>query len=64
MCQTVTLAVARGMLYLHARTPPVLHMDLKSRNILVDDSWGVKIADFGLSKVRSRRCAEWPITLT
>ena len=40
--------VAKGMQYLHSRAPPILHLDLKSPNILVDDKWRVKIADFGL----------------
>ena len=48
----VALSVARGMQYLHSRSPPILHLDLKSPNILVDDKWRVKIADFGLSRVR------------
>lgn len=48
----VALNVAKGMGYLHSRKPPLLHMDLKSPNILVDERWRVKIADFGLSRVR------------
>jgi serine/threonine protein kinase len=32
-------SVARGMQYLHSRQPPILHLDLKSPNILVDDKW-------------------------
>jgi serine/threonine protein kinase len=48
----VATAVARGMSYLHSRSPPILHLDLKSPNILVDDKWRVKIADFGLARVR------------
>jgi serine/threonine protein kinase len=35
------------MSYLHSQG--VLHCDLKSSNILITESWGVKIADFGLS---------------
>jgi serine/threonine protein kinase len=50
----VLLSVARGMNYLHSRQPPILHLDQKSPNILIDDRWRVKIADFGLSKMRAR----------
>ena len=46
------VCVAKGMQYLHSRNPPILHLDLKSPNILVDDKWRVKIADFGLARVR------------
>jgi hypothetical protein len=41
----------RGMLYLHTRSPPILHRDLKSPNLLVDDGWRVKVCDFNLSKL-------------
>ncbi|KAF5838517.1 kinase-like domain-containing protein [Dunaliella salina] len=44
--------VARGMAYLHSRNPPILHLDLKSPNILVDAQWRIKVCDFGLSAVR------------
>ncbi|GLC65734.1 hypothetical protein PLESTF_000334100 [Pleodorina starrii] len=54
MQRAVAMAVARGMAYLHSRMPPILHLDLKSPNVLVDDRWRVKIADFGLSRVRQR----------
>ena len=51
-CLNIAMAVARGMHYLHSRSPPILHLDLKSPNILVDEKWRVKIADFGMSRVR------------
>ena len=35
------------MVYLHDRK--VLHCDLKSSNILLDDSFNIKLCDFGLS---------------
>lgn len=41
----------RGMLYLHNRSPPILHRDLKSANLLVTRSWTAKVADFNLSRV-------------
>lgn len=44
--------VARGMNYLHNCNPPVIHRDLKSSNLLVDKNWTVKVADFGLSRVK------------
>lgn len=43
------LDTARGMQYLHARCK-IIQRDLKSRNLLVDDSLNVKICDFGLSR--------------
>jgi len=36
-----------GMQYLHSFDPPLIHRDIKSLNILVDDSWNAKLADFG-----------------
>lgn len=37
------LSVARGMAYLHSRSPPLIHLDLKSANILLDDRWRIKV---------------------
>ncbi len=38
------------MAYLHGHSPPILHRDLKSLNILIDDNWRAKVADFGMTK--------------
>lgn len=43
----------RGLIYLHSLAPPVIHRDLKSANLLLDDSYHVKICDFGLARLRS-----------
>lgn len=41
---------AKGLLYLHTRSPPIVHRDLKSPNLLVDGNWHVKVSDFNLSR--------------
>jgi serine/threonine protein kinase len=49
-CLGIALDVARGMTYLHSFRPPILHRDLKSLNILVDENWRGKVADFGMTR--------------
>ena len=49
----ILIQCARGMAYLHAFRPPIVHRDLKSHNLLVDAFWNVKVADFGLSRPQS-----------
>uniref|UniRef100_A0A2K5L2M6 Ankyrin repeat and kinase domain containing 1 n=1 Tax=Cercocebus atys TaxID=9531 RepID=A0A2K5L2M6_CERAT len=39
-----------AMNFLHSIKPPLLHLDLKPGNILLDSNMHVKIPDFGLSK--------------
>lgn len=51
------LDVARGMAFLHSAAQPILHRDLKSGNLLVDEGWGIVISDFGLARVRIRLAA-------
>lgn len=51
MVRKIALDAARGMAYLHLRTPAIIHRDLKSHNLLVDNNWKVKVCDFGLSRI-------------
>ncbi|KAI9084753.1 hypothetical protein K1719_033159 [Acacia pycnantha] len=48
----MALDVARGMNCLHTSTPTIVHRDLKSPNLLVDNNWNVKVCDFGLSRLK------------
>jgi len=50
----IAVDVAQCLCFLHHCNPPILHLDLKTSNILVRESfcggWIAKVADFGLSK--------------
>lgn len=54
LVKRVASGAARGMTYLHSGNPPVLHRDLKSANLLLDDSYTAKVADFGLSRLKAQ----------
>ena len=47
---------ARGLAFLHAQTPPVLHRDVKSLNFLVGDHGQCAVSDFGFSTIFEEGC--------
>jgi serine/threonine protein kinase/ankyrin repeat protein len=41
--------VADGLQYLHTREPQILHRDIKTGNVLIDDQGNYLVTDFGIS---------------
>lgn len=47
----IALDAARGLAYLHEDSQPcVIHRDFKASNILLENDFHAKVADFGLAK--------------
>ncbi len=46
----IALDIGKGLAYLHSQS--IIHRDLKSLNVLLDNSYCAKISDFGLAKIK------------
>ena len=44
----IIIEILKGLTYM--RNKKIVHRDIKSSNILIDQFWNIKLADFGLSK--------------
>ncbi|KAI5735342.1 hypothetical protein M8J77_017149 [Diaphorina citri] len=51
--------ILKGLAFLHSRTPPIIHRDLKCDNIFITGTTGsVKIGDLGLATLKNRSFAK------
>ncbi|XP_023711296.1 uncharacterized protein LOC111866515 isoform X3 [Cryptotermes secundus] len=51
--------ILKGLSFLHSRTPPIIHRDLKCDNIFITGTTGsVKIGDLGLATLKNRSFAK------
>ncbi|MED6224914.1 Serine/threonine-protein kinase hsl1 [Stylosanthes scabra] len=51
----IAIDAAEGLSYLHHYcVPPIVHREVKSHNILLDEEFGAKVADFGVAKTVRR----------
>jgi len=47
--------IINGVSYMHAFQPCIIHRDLKSANLLVDEHFNIKISDLGLARIKEEK---------
>lgn len=51
----IAIGAARGLCYMHHDcSPPIIHRDVKSSNILLDSEFKARVADFGLARMMAK----------
>uniref|UniRef100_A0A8R7TPN7 Protein kinase domain-containing protein n=1 Tax=Triticum urartu TaxID=4572 RepID=A0A8R7TPN7_TRIUA len=51
-CYKIIMGICNGLRHLHEQNDkPIVHLDLKPANIMLDDIWSQKFIDFGVSRL-------------
>ncbi|TMW66856.1 hypothetical protein Poli38472_011972 [Pythium oligandrum] len=48
----IALGIARAIAYLHDNNPPMIHRDIKTKNVLLAEDMSPRLIDFGISRLR------------
>ncbi|KAH0448608.1 hypothetical protein IEQ34_022408 [Dendrobium chrysotoxum] len=48
---SIAIETADALNYLHSVEPQIIHRDIKTNNLLLDNNFHVKVADFGISRL-------------
>uniref|UniRef100_A0A2N9FYB7 non-specific serine/threonine protein kinase n=1 Tax=Fagus sylvatica TaxID=28930 RepID=A0A2N9FYB7_FAGSY len=52
--------VAHAMSYMHHEcSPPIVHRDISSKNVLLDSQYEAHVSDFGIAKLLNRDSSNW-----
>ncbi|WZY84351.1 hypothetical protein YC2023_030735 [Brassica napus] len=55
----IALGIARGLAYLHTgQEAPIIHGNIRSKNVLVDDFFFARLTEFGLDKIMVQAVAD------
>ena len=65
MTLQIAIGAAQGLCYMHHDcSPPIIHRNVKSNNILLDSQFNTKIADFGSAKMLLAKKEDLPETMS